>query len=96
MRFIAHKVRCVTNERTGAKGWIFYSQDKRAYLSSSKLHEMIDDLAVISLERMSAHENRSFETPVELYCVKGRNQLLVHRFLDASGIDGVMKQSRLM
>lgn len=97
MRVMASKVRCVTNERTRAKAWIFYLTDgRRAYLSANKLNSMGEDLAIKSLMLMQAQENRPFDVGVELYCVQGRTQLLVHRFVNSAGIDGRKTQSRLM
>lgn len=97
MRCVALKVRCVMNNRTNAKAWIFYLSDgKRAYLSENKLHAMIDDYAIHSLMQMNSRENRTFYDTVEVYCVKGRTQLLVHRFIDSTGIRGLKTQKGLI
>jgi len=85
-KFLAKAVRCVTNQRTGARGWIFYGPDNRAYLSASKLSQMVDDRAVMALMDMKSHENRRLDPLVELYVMQGRSQLLVHRIVDARGL----------
>ena len=99
MDFLAGRVRCVENQRTGAKAWIFYQLrgELRCYLSSSKLSQMLDVRAAHSLMKMKARENRRFPIAVRLYCVKGRKkgQWLVHRFADASGIEGEVTQKGL-
>lgn len=97
MDFVAVKVRCIENQRTGAKAWIFYSaRDARAYLSGSKCHQLTDDHAALALFEMKARENRELRPPVKLYCVKGRTQLLVHRIMDNRGLLASKTRGRLI